>query len=347
MVPLMNRTDFDRIQSALFAIPASDRETWYKMASAIKSELGEEGFELWNCWSAQDATYKPRDAQATWKTAKQVGGPTLGSLFHIAKEYGWQGDATIQRDPKQAARMAEQQRQAQRERQQKAVLAAKTSEALLRDAEYDYHPYLASKGFPEQKGLVNGEELLIPVRHFQTEKLQTVQRITPDGGKKFVHGGIAGDGVFRLGDKKARERWFVEGFATALSVRDAVRLLYRQSQIVVCFSASNLANIAVRDAGSPKFIVADHDYFHCPVKTCKTRWDWNQDWGPVFCPQCGMEDNIVAAAGEDAARKTGLPSWTPPDAGMDANDYTQQHGIQALVGELREVVRGEHQVSPD
>jgi hypothetical protein len=41
----------NRIREALQFIPASDRDTWVKMGMAIKSEVGDAGFALWEGWS--------------------------------------------------------------------------------------------------------------------------------------------------------------------------------------------------------------------------------------------------------------------------------------------------------
>ena len=43
--------DIDRIEDALQFIDPSDRDTWLKMGMAIKSELGDSGFEIWERWS--------------------------------------------------------------------------------------------------------------------------------------------------------------------------------------------------------------------------------------------------------------------------------------------------------
>ena len=40
------RNDIDRTRAALQFIDASDRDTWLRMAFAIKSEVGDAGFDL-------------------------------------------------------------------------------------------------------------------------------------------------------------------------------------------------------------------------------------------------------------------------------------------------------------
>jgi putative DNA primase/helicase len=72
-------TSYEQIQQALSFIPAHDRDTWVRMAMAIKAELGEGGFSLWNEWSRTADNYKSGDAKDVWRSIKQDGGITVGS----------------------------------------------------------------------------------------------------------------------------------------------------------------------------------------------------------------------------------------------------------------------------
>ena len=63
-----------RIGAALSAIPPDvDRETWVRIAMALKSELGDEGFDMFDSWSQGGASYEPTAAQTTWRSLKQAG----------------------------------------------------------------------------------------------------------------------------------------------------------------------------------------------------------------------------------------------------------------------------------
>lgn len=77
------------IEEALSFIPAENRDTWLRMAMAIKSEVGDSGFEAWDKWSQQSDSYNPRDAKDVWKSIKSNGGVAIGTLFHEAKTNGW------------------------------------------------------------------------------------------------------------------------------------------------------------------------------------------------------------------------------------------------------------------
>ena len=81
--------DIDRIRDALQYIDSSDRDIWVRMGMAVKSGLGDEGFDLWNTWSQQAESYKSGDARDVWKSIKPSGGVSIGTLFYEAGERGW------------------------------------------------------------------------------------------------------------------------------------------------------------------------------------------------------------------------------------------------------------------
>ncbi len=49
----------ERIRDAIQHIPPFDREVWIMVGMAVKSELGEDGFELWDGWSQGADSYTP------------------------------------------------------------------------------------------------------------------------------------------------------------------------------------------------------------------------------------------------------------------------------------------------
>lgn len=113
------------------------------------------------------------------------------------------------------------------------------------------HPYLIKKSLPDEPALVHDGYLIVPM--WVEGVLVNVQRIDAAGEKRFLTGGRAKDAVHRLGPQKAREVWLVEGYATGLSLLHALRGMYRDAAVVVCFSANNL-----RHAGATH-VVADGD----------------------------------------------------------------------------------------
>ncbi len=102
----MNAT-YDTIRDALRYLPADcDREPWVRMGMAIKSELGDAGFDIWNEWSQGGESYDPRDAKDVWRSIKAGGKVTIGTLFHEAKAHGWPGlnGSHAAPDPEEVAR---------------------------------------------------------------------------------------------------------------------------------------------------------------------------------------------------------------------------------------------------
>ena len=310
---------FDTLRAALFSIPPYDRETWVIMAMSLKSELGEAGFDLWESWSRQATHpkhgYRPADARTVWKSVRRTGPSgrtvTIGTLYATAKEHGWTGEAPVipQMTPEERRRRQEQARREAEARERAARRAADMASKMLQQAELGPHDYLSRKGFTDAQGLVLDGKLLVPMRSVASVALQSIQTIAEDGSKKFLPGGKAKGAVCNLG--RHWTRWYVEGYATGLSVQAALKRMYRQDQVVVCFSAGNLAHVAPPpDPFSPRqrYVIADND---------------------------------ESGTGEKYALKTGLPYWMPPEPG-DANDFHQAHGIEALADALREALNAHY-----
>ena len=291
----------DTLRAALYTIPAScDRGTWWQLAAALKTELGEAGFTLFDAWSqAAPDKYDRSTTASTWRSV-HAGRFTIGTVYHLARENGWHGQEPVPREPTPEEKRRSAERRQREERRRRAVeeRQAKKAAHILSLCEYTTHPYLARKGFPDAKGLVHDGDLIIPMRHYRTNAIQSYQAIRPDGSKRFLAGGRASWAVFRLRDRQPY--WYVEGYATGLSVKEALGYLYRHDQVVVCFSAGNIPKVSLSSRRS--MVIADND---------------------------------ESGAGERAAQQTGLPYWMPPEPGTDANDFALEHGIGRLAVELR------------
>lgn len=217
----------------------------------------------------------------------------------------WRPDGSFEKVDRAAMRRIMAQNAAQERARQEQ--AARTAEEMVKRASFDAHPYLAAKGFPDERGLVLDGELLIPMREFSLyRQINSIQRIAQDGSKLFLPGGKARGSVFFIGPYVAHERWLCEGYATGLSIRAALKHLHRDAQIVVCFSAGNLAHVGklVKQLRPKAFVMADNDQ---------------------------------SGAGEKAAIDTGLPWIQPMNVGMDANDFHMTYGARALAELIRTV----------
>ncbi len=246
----------------------------------------------------------------------------------------WDG-ASVSRpqpDPAERQRQIERAKAKQREQERLAAEAAAKAQRMIDAAAFGPHPYLALRGFPEAQGLVLDDELLIPMRHCKTGRLQTLQRIREDGSKRFLYGGSTRQTALVLG--RGGVTWYCEGFATALSIKAALQHLYRRDQVVVCFSAANVVHVTGRDG----FVVADHDLWTCTNPACKHKWDAPHDLAEPTCPKCGGV-KLARPAGQKYAARTGLRWWMPPESG-DANDVHQERGVKELAAQLREVMNG-------
>lgn len=92
--------DWTRIRKALGKVKdASDRDTWLKIGMALKDvssgseEHAAEGFRLWCAWSRRcPEKYSEKAQRQTWRSFKRTG-TGIGTLFQIAKEWGWTGEA--------------------------------------------------------------------------------------------------------------------------------------------------------------------------------------------------------------------------------------------------------------
>lgn len=297
--------DIARIEQAISFVPPVERSVWVEVGMAVKSELGDVGFPIWDQWSQQAESYRTESAKAVWRSIRESGKITISTLYHHARCHGWRDDGSQQRltDRQIAERRREaQERTAAAERvaeigYKKAAARAAT---LIKSCVIGNHPYLAEKGFPAVRALVTEEgELVIPMRDCVSDALagaQVVRLVDNAWEKKMIPGMRAKGAALHIGNHHAQETWLVEGYATGLSVDAALKLLRLQASVLVCFSAHNLVHVSGRIHGR-RFVFADHD---------------------------------ASCAGETAALSTGLPYVMAPTLGQDANDLHQSDGVIAV-----------------
>ena len=78
------------LEDALRHIPADDHDQWIKVGLALKHGLGEAGFSVWHKWSSQSQKYADiEDCRARWNSLEPDGSVTLGTVYYLAKENGW------------------------------------------------------------------------------------------------------------------------------------------------------------------------------------------------------------------------------------------------------------------
>lgn len=240
-----------RIRAALHFIPADlPRDEWARIGAGLKHEFGDGGFDLFDEWSRGSENYDPAAARSTWRSLSADGGVTIGTVFHVAKQYGFDTGsartATVDSDGLERRRAEHEQRAAKEagEREAKARNAATLAfdvwgEATTACAD---HPYLMRKGVQpvdtlreidagKLKALIGyppkcSNELLVrriliaPV--VVGDKITSIEMIDGDGRKSALAGGTKAGGYWaaQAMPEALDVVLIAEGVATALSARE-------------------------------------------------------------------------------------------------------------------------------
>lgn len=168
--------------------------------------------------------------------------------------------------------------------------AAKKAQWILSQCELNLHPYLAKKGFPEMCGniWIKGDSRLLVIPMYKDKSIAGCQLIDQDSNKKFLKGQATQDAYFPIGNGSMT--FFVEGYASGLSLQKVLEACKVNYKILVTFSAGNLLRFAKRIDG---IVIADND---------------------------------ASKTGEKAAIESGRKWWMPPVVGHDINDHWLAHG---------------------
>lgn len=296
---------YERIRRALAHLPADDRELWVKAGMAIKSELGEAGFDVWATWSKQADSYREADARQVWRSIKPGGGVTVGTLFHEAKAYGWRGG--YERD----ARTVRTPHKAQTQGNLKGNPATAVWERCKPAAA---HPYIdAKQGLAEGLRVVpDGDPLTIaghPVAGWLAVPayapggdLQSVQFIPPPGqGKKLNMPGASMAGAS-----------FTVGTVTPGGV---VYVVEGIGQAWACWKATGHAAVVAFGWGNVARVAANLRQQDDAARL-------------VIVPDRGKEAEAEKIARDLLAVVAFMPQDEPDN--FDANDYGQREGFDAL-----------------
>jgi len=202
----------------------------------------------------------------------------------------------------------EQQRIAQAKRRREGhIKAAQRAAEIIKSCKPDTHNYLRSKQLPEVNGLVTDSgDLVVPMRGLDNS-LQGAQIIhwnldTREWEKKMIPGMRAKGAVLRIGGHRTAETWLCEGYATGLSVYEAIKRLRLNASVLVCFSDRNMVQVT-NDVSGNRFVFADND---------------------------------KSQAGLRAAQDTGLPYCMADTEGWDANDLHDKAGLMAVCKKIME-----------
>lgn len=244
-----------------------------------------------NRWVAVPTTDHPRKRNGRYKNMGSIG--WVQNWATMPSPAVWKGSEGVSISVRAMIQKASQ------DRQEEAKRAAAKAGWILHQCKEDIHPYLASKGFPDESGNVWEGKLVVPMRI--NGRLIGCQIIDEKGEKKFLKGQTTKGAAFVMDAKGVPI--FCEGFATALSVRAAMKLIKIRYTIYCCFSASNMEHIGRQVGGG--IVVCDSDANH---------------------------------VGENAARGTGKPYWISDSPGFDFNDEWQTKGEFQASQSLKKVL---------
>ncbi len=321
----MNPLSFDTIRAALDCIPADlPRNEWACVAMALKSELGEAGFDLFDTWSQRGEKYNAKATRETWRSVKAGGRVKIGTLMHTAKAHGFNleqhapiaAPTPAELKARAKARVERDKREDQEREATQRETATEATRVWAEASEAGTSGYLSRKGV-QGYGVRHaaGGWLLVPLRDAAGE-LWNVQRIAPtkpsDGPDKlFLKGGRKSGLWHWCGDPANAPALLVaEGYGTAASIHEATG-----RPVAVAFDAGNLVHVALelRKAHQAALIVL------CADNDSETETATGRNPG---------RENATAAA--DKVR--GAVVWPDglPDGGSDFNDLAAHVGRDAV-----------------
>jgi len=332
-------SDIDDIRSALSYIDSHDRDTWWQVGAAVKDELGENGYDLWDEWSQRADNYDNRAAKSTWKSLKP-GSFSIGTVWKLAQQNGWQPtkpytppsaeELERRKAESEAKRLA-----AERERQQTQQKVKITAQKIWQSSRPAslIHPYLAAKGITNPDAIAglrqneykDNDNLIIPVLY--ENEIVNLQSINQDGGKRFLAGGQVQGAYAFIGKAEDVEKVGVvmaEGYATAASIYEATG-----KPVIIAFDAGNMVAVAERLAQNlpqnvPVVVAVDNDASQTGIKKARQAVALLGDRATAIQPEFTMTQiqQYQKGKGVDEKGRPPLPS--------DFNDLHQLAGLEAV-----------------
>jgi|GEM_PF-333586 len=334
-------TDYDEVRNALTYLDPNDRETWWKVGAALKSEFDEGGRSLWEDWSRSYPKWNERESNAQWKSFK-YGHIHIGTLFHMAKANGFTFSQSYRAPSAEEIAHREAAWAVKREVQDawdkvSRDHAARTANivwenANTRPADAGF-PYLSDKGITDPAVLANArinrfkdeDRLVIPM-YDRPNHIVNRQAIDANGGKFFLPGGEVGGAYGKIAAPNSDWTdgvYLAEGFATAASIHMATG-----KPVVIAFNAGNLPKVAVKmtamlPKNAPVYIAADNDASQTGIKKAAEAAQVLGNRARVVMPEFTGDE--IARFQQKHGRDT-LPS--------DFNDLHELRGLDAVQSAL-------------
>lgn len=332
-------SDIDDIRSALSYIDSHDRDTWWQVGAAVKDELGENGYDLWDEWSQRADNYDNRAAKSTWKSLKP-GSFSIGTVWKLARQNGWQPakpytPPSVEEQARRKAESEARRQAAEQERRQTQQRVKGTAQKIWnssRPASLS-HPYLAAKGITNPDAIAglrqneykDNDNLIIPVLY--ENEIVNLQSINQDGGKRFLAGGQVQGAYAFIGKSEDVEKVGVvmaEGYATAASIYEATG-----KPVIIAFDAGNMVTVAERLAQKlpqnvPVVIAVDNDASQTGIKKARQAAALLGDRAMAIQPEFSMTliQQYQKGKGVDEKGRPPLPS--------DFNDLHKLAGLEAV-----------------
>ena len=330
-------TDYDEVRNALSYLDPNDRETWWKVGAALKSEFDEGGRSLWEDWSRSYPKWNERESNAQWKSFK-YGHIHIGTLFHMAKANGFTFSQSYRAPSAEEIAHREAIWAVKREVQAAWDSAAKQHAQRTANTVWNSRntrpadaafPYLQNKGIADPAVLshvrinaYNGKEQLVIPMYDRPNHIVNRQAIDANGGKFFLPGGEVSGAYGKIAAPNADWMggvYLAEGFATAASIHTATG-----KPVVIAFNAGNLPKVAEKMAAmlpdnTPIYIAADNDASQTGIKKAAEAAQVLGSRARVVMPEFDEGDiaRFQTKHGQDA-----LPS--------DFNDLHELQGLEAV-----------------
>lgn len=224
----------------------------------------------------------------------------------------WQSDKKL--DPREQEAWQRRAEQWKEQRRELAKRAARKAQARIDEAAYGCHPYLASKGLENAYGLIEPttQSLIVPMRHMRDNSLLGLQEIYFDyfnrkWMKKMQYGMVAKGAVWKKDAQGSMHGVYCEGFATGLSIIQALAILKLPTTVTICFSADNMLQVA--------------------------RYFGDVDHSIIFA------DNDKSGKGQEVAIASGFVWTMAEQEGWDANDLHRNEGAMAVLRHMMEAFK--------
>ncbi|MET3134768.1 putative DNA primase/helicase [Oxalobacteraceae bacterium GrIS 1.11] len=317
----------DAARAALSFVSSNDRDTWWRIGMALKSEFGDGGWELFETWSERASNFDVGAAKTVWKGIHPGGAVTIATLIGEAKAGGFNPKDYAPAVPLSAAERARIKQERARRDSAAALDRANTRAAAAEVAAQEWAAASESglSAYLERKAVAGhgvryaaAGALVVPL--YDSEgKLWSVQRIFANGDKRMLKDGRV-SGCFHIIGNAGASAWLLvaEGYATAATLHKATGYA-----VVLAFNEGNIRHVAAAmralHPGAKLLICADDD-------------------GETEA-RTGKNPGIVAAM---AAAKAVSGAWCKPvgltGGKSDFNDLAAASGLDAVRDQIAAAV---------